>query len=71
MEDAEFTAQSAQKSKKKLEEDVADLQNQLELLSKSKKEVGPFTWSRESEATLPLSYPGCFKFSLIQMERET
>lgn len=39
LEDAEFAAQSAQKSKKKLEEDVADLQSQLDTLSKSKKEV--------------------------------
>lgn len=39
LEDAEFAAQSALKGKKKLEEDVADLQSQLDILSKSKKEV--------------------------------
>ena len=39
LEDAEFAAQSALKNKKKLEEDVADLQSQLDILSKSKKEV--------------------------------
>lgn len=39
LEDAEFAAQSAQKGKKKLEEDVADLQGQLDTLSKTKKEV--------------------------------
>lgn len=32
LEDAEFAAQSAQKSKKKLEEDVADLQSQFYFL---------------------------------------
>ena len=39
LEDAEFSAQSALKAKKKLEEDVADFQGQVDALSKSKKEV--------------------------------
>ncbi|XP_015760291.1 PREDICTED: unconventional myosin-XVIIIa-like [Acropora digitifera] len=39
LEDAEFAAQSALKGKKKLEEDVADLQGQLDMLTKSKKEL--------------------------------
>ena len=39
LEDAEFNAQSALKARKKLEEDVTDLQNQVDSLLKSKKEV--------------------------------